>query len=399
MFSHRLLPIPILQPSPLAQDGRRPQAPGTPTDGQKLFVWERAGRLYVCNRDGSGNYIKQATPVADISEEVANWDAHGMLGFAMDPNFQNNGLIYLLYVVDRHHLLYFGTGSYNPSTMISGQATIGRVTRYQTTMSGSNLVINPATRQILIGESKTTGMPILHHSHGIGTLAFAADGTLLVTIGDAASYEGNDAGSEDGTFYQQALIDGIIRPAENVGAFRAQMINSMSGKLLRIDPQTGNGVPSNPFYSAAEPRAPKSRVWALGIRNSFRIFIKPGTGSTDPAVGDIGEVFLGDVGFASWEEMNICRAAGTNFGWPIYEGNEYTIPLDGVGGVTYKDLNVFNQDEPNPLYGTGGCNQQYFYFHQLIKQANVDDNKTIYNPCNGSVVLEAATVIITAGLP
>ena len=117
-----------------------------------------------------------------------------MLGFAMDPNFQNNGLIYLLYVVDRHHLLYFGTGSYNPGTMISGQATIGRVTRYQTTMSGNNLVINPATRQILIGESKTTGMPILHHSHGVGTLAFAADGTLLVTIGDAASYEGNDAG-------------------------------------------------------------------------------------------------------------------------------------------------------------------------------------------------------------
>ena len=74
-------------------------------DGQKLFVWERGGKLYVCNRDGSGNYIKQTTPVADISE-VANWDAHGMLGFALDPNFQSNGLIYLLYAVDRHHLLF-----------------------------------------------------------------------------------------------------------------------------------------------------------------------------------------------------------------------------------------------------------------------------------------------------
>ena len=38
-------------------------------DGQKLFVWERAGRLYVCNRDGSGNYIKQATPVSLIYRE------------------------------------------------------------------------------------------------------------------------------------------------------------------------------------------------------------------------------------------------------------------------------------------------------------------------------------------
>ncbi len=356
-------------------------------DGQKLFVWERAGRLYVCNKDASGNYIKQATPVADITAEVANWDAHGLLGFAMDPNFQSNGLIYLMYVVNRHHLLYYGTPSYDPNITITGQATIGRVTRYQTTVSGSNLVINPATRFILIGESKTTGMPILHHSHGVGTLAFAADGTLLVTIGDAASYEGIDIGNEDGTFYQQALIDGIIRPEENVGAFRAQMVNSMSGKLLRIDPQTGNGVPSNPFYSAAEPRAPKSRVWALGIRNSFRMYIKPGSGSTDPSVGDIGEVFLGDVGFASWEEMNICSAPGTNFGWPIYEGNGYTIPADGGTGTTYKDLNVANQDEPNPLYGTGGCNQPYFYFHQLLKEANVNGDKTIHNPCDGEAIV------------
>ena len=355
-------------------------------DAQKLFVWEKGGRLYVCNRDGSGNYIKQAQPVADISEEVADWDAHGLVGFTIDPNFANNGLIYLLYVVDRHHLLNYGTGSYNPNVTIVGEATIGRVTRYQTMMSGSNLVINPSTRFVLIGESKTTGMPILHHSHGVGTLAFAADGTLLVTIGDAASYEGTDAGSEEGTFFQAALNDGIIRPAENVGAFRAQMINSMSGKLLRIDPQTGNGVPSNPFYSASQPRAPRSRVWALGIRNSFRIYIKPGTGSTNPAAGDIGEVYLGDVGFASWEEMNICKEPGTNFGWPIYEGNEYTIALDGVG-PTYKDLNVANQDEPNPLYGNGGCNKQYFTFNQLLRQANINDDKTIYNPCDGDAIV------------
>src|SRR5688572_5985110 len=352
-------------------------------DGQRLFVWQKNGKLYVCNRDGSGNYIKQALPVADISEEVADWDAHGLVGFAPDPDFATNGLIYLLYVVDRHHLLNYGTGSYNPNTTIVGEATIGRVTRYQTTISGSNLVINPSTRFVLIGESKTTGLPILHHSHGVGTLAFAADGTLLVTMGDGASYEGLDAGSDPGTFYQQALADGIIRPAENVGAFRAQLINCFNGKLLRIDPQTGNGVPSNPFYSPAEPRAPKSRVWALGLRNAFRIFIKPGTGATDPSVGDIGEVYIGDVSFASWEEMDICNAPGTNFGWPIYEGNEYTIPLI-LGGITYKDLNVENKDEPNPLFGTGGCTRQYFLFSQLIKQSTADDNKTINNPCNAS---------------
>ncbi len=376
---------------PIGAGWNSPTGASFSRDGQNLFVWEKSGKLYVCKRDGAGNYIKQVQPVLDLTYEVADWDAHGLLGFTTDPNFETNGLIYLMYVVHRHHLLYFGTPSYNPSAPGTGDATIGRVTRYKTITSGGNLVADLSTRFILIGETKSTGMPILHHSHGVGSLAFAADGTLLATIGDAASYEGIDAGSDAGSFYQNALTDGIIRPAENVGAFRAQMVNSMSGKLLRIDPQTGDGVPSNPFYSAGEPRAPKSRVWALGIRNSFRIFIKPGTGSTDPAVGDIGEVYLGDVGFASWEEMNIATVPGTNFGWPIYEGNEYTIPLTGVGGITYKDLDVENLDEPNPLNGTGGCTQPYYYFRQLIKNANTAEDKTIYNPCDISQSVGSGT--------
>jgi len=367
---------------PIGNGWNSPTGASFSKDGQYLFVWEKGGKLFVCKRDGSGNYIKQSLPVVDLTYEVANWDAHGLLGFATDPNFETNGLVYLMYVVHRHHLLFFGTPSYNPDAPGTGDATIGRITRYKTITSGNDLVVDPSTRFVLLGETKFTGMPVLHHSHGVGSLAFASDGTLLATFGDGASYEGIDAGSGPGTFYQNALSDGIIRPAENVGAFRAQLINSFNGKLIRIDPQTGDGVPSNPFYSAAEPRAPKSRVWAFGLRNSFRIFIKPGTGSIDPSAGDIGEVYLGDVGFASWEEMNIAKMPGTNFGWPIYEGNEYTIPLDGVGGITYKDLDIENLDEPNPLNGTGGCTQPYFYFRQLIRDANPGDEKSIFNPCN-----------------
>jgi hypothetical protein len=62
--------------------------------GQQLFVWERGGKVFVCNRDGSGNYIKQAQPVLDISLEVGDWNAHGMLGFALDPSFASNGFWY-----------------------------------------------------------------------------------------------------------------------------------------------------------------------------------------------------------------------------------------------------------------------------------------------------------------
>ena len=95
-------------------------------DGTKMFVWEKAGKVFVCNwNNGTNTYDKQATAVIDISPEVGNWRDHGLLGFALDPNFDVNGLIYLSYVVDRHHLLNFGTGSYNANTNTYYAATIG----------------------------------------------------------------------------------------------------------------------------------------------------------------------------------------------------------------------------------------------------------------------------------
>jgi len=165
------------------------------SDGQKLFVWEKDGRVYVCNRNGSGAYIKQTTPVLDISEEVANWGDHGLMGFALDPNYLSNGLIYLLYVVDRHYLINFGTPAYNPATSTRG-GTIGRITRYKTVPNGANLSTDLSSRFILLGETKTTGIALTHDSHGLGTLAFAADGTLLATCGDGGSYYAVDKGND-----------------------------------------------------------------------------------------------------------------------------------------------------------------------------------------------------------
>jgi glucose/arabinose dehydrogenase len=347
-------------------------------DGLQLFVWEKRGRVYVCNRNSSGTYNKQSTPVLDISVEVLDWRDHGLVGFALDPNFAGNGLIYLLYAVDRRFLM---NDNSIPADYLNyegeNKATIGRVTRYKTIINGSdNLVIDQTTRTILIGETPSTGIPILHESHGMGSLAFASDGTLLVSAGDGASYATSaDGGSVSHTYYQQALDDEIIRPEENVGAFKSQMLNSHNGKLLRINPENGDGVSSNPFFSAAEPRSPKSRVWALGFRNPFRFSLRPGTGSTDPSTGDIGEIYVGDVGFNVYEDLNIIKAPGMNCGWPLYEGHTTL--------SSYMNLTTTNQDEPNPLYGAG-CTRQYFRFKELLKQATADNITTIYNPCDAS---------------
>ncbi|MEI9808186.1 MAG: LamG-like jellyroll fold domain-containing protein, partial [Bacteroidota bacterium] len=356
-------------------------------DGQKLFVWEKGGKVFVCNRNATTQqYDKQPTAVIDISPEVGNWDDHGLTGFALDPQFETNGLIYLLYVVDRHYLFNFGTPNYNPNTPdinSAAQPTIGRITRYKTINSGGILSTDPGTRTILLGETRSTGIAVLHDSHGMGSLVFASDGTLLASAGDGGTYNSTDFGSNPQTYYMQALSDGIIRTQENVGAFRAQLVNCHNGKILRIDPVNGNGVSSNPFYDPAQPRAPKSRVWALGLRNPFRFNIRPGKGSTNPAAGDIGEIYVGDVGWRTYEELNIVTGPGMNFGWPIFEGVEYEKPGQ-PGESAFSAFTTPNGDELNPLFGSGGCTQQYFTFNNLLRQVNGSGASTVNNPCNAA---------------
>lgn len=285
--------------------GNLPQATGfTFARDGRLFIWSKDGRVF---RAENGALVDP--PVLDISAEVGNFHDHGLLGLALDPNFEQNGHLYLLYRVDPPAL---GVGG-DPD---GNQASIGRVTRY--TLSGG--AADPASRLVLLGEGADSGVPMTHDSHGVGALAFGDDGTLLVATGDGASFAGMDDGTTGNSRADQALASGILRPEENVGAFRAQRLDSLSGKILRLDPATGDGVPSNPFYDPAAPRSARSRVWSYGLRNPFRVALQPGTGSTDPADGRPGVLYIGDVGYNAWEELNVADRGGQNFGWPLYEG-------------------------------------------------------------------------------
>ncbi len=344
-------------------------------DGAAGITFDAVGTMYQWDRDGHvwvfQNGARLNPPLVDISEEVGNWGDYGLLGFALDPDFLQNGYLYLLYVVDHYYLTRFGTPSYNSSGNEYFQATIGRITRYTARASDNFHSVDPASRTILVGESASTGFPIIGYTHGVGTLLFGTDGTLLASCGDGA--ELSDSGSNPSSYYAQALSEGILKPKENIGAFRSQLVDSFSGKIVRIDKMTGNGIPSNPFYDPANPRAPRSRVWALGLRNPFRITLKPGTGEHIPSEGNPGVLYIGDVGYYTWEKMAIDKGPGMNFGWPVYEGFDETTSYDG--------LDPSNLDAPNPLYGTGGCAQQYFTFRDLLKEATLG-TPSWPNPCN-----------------
>lgn len=345
----------------------------------RMVVWERGGRAWVIQ-----NGVKVSPPLLDIADEVGSWRDFGMLGLALDPDFLANGHLYAYYVVDRHHLLHHGTAQYDPDANEYFAATIGRVTRFTADPTTGFTTVIPGSRLVLLGETADSGVPILHQSHGTGALVFGADGTLLVSSGDGASYDTVDAGSLWGTYWEQALADGIIRPEENVGAFRSQMIGSLSGKILRIDPATGDGLPTNPFYDPDAPRSPRSRVWALGLRNPFRFTRRPGTGAEDPAAGDPGVLYVGDVGWSTWEELHVVAEAGMNLGWPIYEGLT-------KHASAYNDVVVENLDAPNPLYDGAGCDVPYFCFQDLLKQERESHDPKFRNPCDPSVEIPPST--------
>jgi len=342
----------------------------------RMFVWEKSGKVWNVE-----NGVKAAQPLIDLSEEVGNWRDFGMLGFALDPDFYANGYIYCLYVVDYHHLKYFGTPNYSSTTNEYFHDTIGRLTRYTAKSSDGFHSVDYASRKILIGESMTTGIPILHQSHGVGSLVFGEDDTLLVSCGDGASYSVVDKGGPISGSSNTGLADGIIKPKEDVGAYRAQLVDSHSGKILRVDPATGDGVPSNPFYVAIAPRSPRSRVWAMGLRNPFRITMLPESGSHNPADGKPGTLYIGEVGWNDREELNVCDGRGQNFGWPVYEGMDIQ--------PSYLGQAPANQDAPNPLFGSGGCNKQYFTFEQLIVQDTLA-TPSWPNPCTTSVQIPSS---------
>jgi glucose/arabinose dehydrogenase len=281
-----------------------PVSMGFDTDG-RMYVAERAGKVYKYEN-------QQKTLLLDITEEVANYGDIGLLGMVLDPLFVQNGYLYLYYAVDHHYLINYGTPAYNANTT-DQTATICRVTRYTVaTANGFNTIVT-GSRYILIGETKSTGIPMTGFLHAGGDLAFAEDGSLIISTGD---------GVGGAPFESAALAEGIITQDEyNAdGQWRCQMQNSLNGKILRINPATGDGLASNPYYNSSSPRSPVSRIWAKGFRNPFRFTIKPHSGSHNIAEGNPGILYVGDVGLDNKEEINIVTSAGQNFGWPRYEG-------------------------------------------------------------------------------
>ncbi|WP_185731360.1 putative Ig domain-containing protein [Larkinella rosea] len=300
------------------------------------LTFDKNGAMYVYGIDGRVIRIdpqtKQRSTLLDISGEVGRYDDFGLLNMVLDNDFLNNGRFYLYYVI-----------KYAPDKW---QGTYARITRYEANKADNFRSIVPNSRKILIGAPNPSNpskgvpgdcIPITSSSHAGGGMSMGADGTLLIPTGDGAA-PNVDQGSYSESYPLQSINNGFMTSAENIGGYRSQVDYSLSGKVLRISTETGDGVPGNPNYDSGNPRSIKSRIYASGLRQPFRSSLRPNTGSTDVNAGDPGALYIGDVGLSTWEEINVIKK-GANYGWPYYEGmypnTAYTKPQYKPDGVTF----------------------------------------------------------------
>src|SRR5262245_9422667 len=319
----------------------------------RVFVAEKSGLIKVFDN------LTDTTPTvfADLRTQVHNFWDRGLLGLALPPNFPTSPWVYVLYTFDA---AIGGTAprwgsvggtsdgcSTPPGATDDGCVVAGRLSRLQA--SGNTMI---GSEQVLI-----EGWCQQYPSHSIGSLAFGADGALYVSGGDGASFnfaaDGQDGAPPNPCGDPPGGVGATLAPpAAEGGALRSQDLRTpsdptgLNGAILRVDPATGAGLPDNPMASSSDPNA--RRIIAYGLRNPFRITTRPGT----------NEVWLGDVGWNDWEEINrvVSPTAVTvdNFGWPCYEG-------DGrQNGYDAANLSICEN-----LYaaGTGAVVAPYFRYH------------------------------------
>jgi glucose/arabinose dehydrogenase len=257
------------------------------------------------------------TPFINLTDVVNPRSDRGLLSIKVHPNFTEDlPFVYLAYTYEG------STDAENPypAGSLAGPKgrgnRVGRLVRYNASKATNYRTAIPESEYILIGRNSTyqyfnpTVDSIVNgdeppagevngefvrdiivqdsQTHGVCGIMFSLDGSVMFFgVGDGGSYNRIDKRN-----------------------LRALNVNSLSGKVLRIDPITGEGLPDNPFYNlTSDPGANSAKVYHYGLRHPYSLSLD----HSDEAL------YIGEVGWETWEEINT-GAAGSNFGWPYYEG-------------------------------------------------------------------------------
>ena len=295
--------------------------------GRRMLIGQKAGLIRVAQQQSDASWTLLADPFFTLTEVNSALD-RGLLSIAVHPQFPQQPYVYAFYSLNPPGL---------PTSARTNGSRVMRVERFTADSARSYNVAVAGSRQVILGRNSTLAnvgdpaswdsrtlyacqgapanppvedcLPADSDNHAGGMLFFARDGSLLLATGDATPPNGNPR------------------------SIRAQNLDSLAGKLLRFDAMTGNGLPDNPFFNASNPNSNRSKVYAYGLRNPFRVTQHPTT--TD--------IYIGDVGWETWEELNV-GPPGSNFGWPCYEGGN---------GTSVQQSSYSAQATCRTLYGQG----------------------------------------------
>jgi glucose/arabinose dehydrogenase len=240
-----------------------------PGDPDRLFVVERSGRIQLVENGQTSLFLDIESIVLSPPDDRAITD-HGLYSMAFSPDFATDNLFYVAY-----------SRADDPDTPAENETGQWQVTEF--TAAGDSA--SPTSRREVLAIEYPPDQ--LHYG---GQLQFGPDGYLYASTGD-----GGPQGDPDGN---------------------AQNLDSLYGKILRIDPHSTLGsaytVPADNPFAGAIPG--KDEIWSYGLRNPWRF-------SFDRLTGDL---VIGDVGYETWEEVNFAVAPdpgkGANFGWNCREG-------------------------------------------------------------------------------
>jgi glucose/arabinose dehydrogenase len=262
----------------------------------RLFIVEQAGRIRTYT-----NQLRTA-PFLDITATVrspfsSGGSEEGLLSAAFPPDYAKKGYFYVYY---------------------TNKAGNNQISRFH--LGGDPNTADPDSEELII-QFEHPGQT----NHNGGQMAFGPDGYLYIGTGDGGG-GGDPLGNAQNP---RSLLGKLLRidvegnpspepnptpqptpiPADYHVFFPLWFTDGRNSPMTAVN-DSYSIPPDNPFVGDSSYRG---EIWALGLRNPWRF-------SFDRQTGDL---YVGDVGQGSWEEVDFQPASSTggeNYGWDILEG-------------------------------------------------------------------------------
>jgi glucose/arabinose dehydrogenase len=204
------------------------------------------GRIFIAERSGSVKVFQNGTVTTVHSVATTTANEQGLLGITLHPQFATNGWFYIFYTNQASTIHYLDRVTVNAANQVT------------------------ATTRIMEFD------PIINGFHNGGAILFKGQ-YLYVAIGESNS------------------------------AAEATKLDTYRGKILRLL-DDGQPAPGNPYYNVANASRQRRSIWAIGMRNPWKMALDPTS----------GKIYVVNVG-GNYEEIDDVTAPDAaknyNYGW------------------------------------------------------------------------------------